>query len=171
MQTIAADPRITFTWSCGPKGCCIVVLFSFIHQSFKSIYSTLVIIPTKWISTSDLISLLFQRNEFPYLIQPSFQSNEFPHLIYSSYYSNQINFHIWFTLSTIPTKWIFTSDLLFYYSNQMNFHIWFLSFYYSNAMNFQIWSYLFIISIKWISPSDLILLLFQPNEFTHLISQ
>ena len=180
MQTIAADPRITFTWSCWPKGCCIVVLFSFIYQSFKSIYSTLVIILTKCISTYELFFLSIQRNEVPYLIQSSFQLNEFLHLSNSFYYSNQMNFHIWFTLSIIPTKmnfhiwftlyiiptkWNSTSDLLFLLFEPNEFPHLIHYFYYSNQLKFHIWFTLFIIWTKWISPSDSLFLLFQPNEF------
>ena len=43
------------------------------------------------------------------------------------------------------------------------------SFYYLNQMNFPIWFTVSIIPTKWISISDLLFLLFQPNDFPHLI--
>ena len=145
----------------------------------------LFIILMKWISTSDLLFLLFQPNEFP-------------HLIYSFYNSNQRNSFIWFTLFIIPPKWISPSDLLFFYSNQMNFPIWFThfviptkwippsdllfslfkpklislylnySFHYSNQMNFPIWFTLFVILTKWIPLSYLLFWWFQSNDLPHM---
>ena len=91
---------------------CAKAEYSFYHlnQMNFPIWFTIFIIPTKWNSTSDLLFLLFEPNEFP-------------HLIHCFYYSNQMNFHNWFTLSFIPTKWFSSSDLLFYHFNLMNFPI------------------------------------------------